>query len=47
MTRQQYIWKQQEKHKEYENINALIHQMVKLSGFVLEPIILGEAFLVI
>lgn len=44
MNRQQYIWKQQEKHKEYENINALIHQMVKISGFVLEPIILGEVF---
>lgn len=44
MNRQQYIWKQQEKHKEYENINALFYQMVKLSGFVLEPIILGEVF---
>ena len=44
MTRQQYIWKQQEKHKEYENINALFYQIVKLSGFVLEPIILGEVF---
>ena len=44
MNKQQYIWKQQEKYKEFENINAVFYQLVKISGFVMEPIILGEIF---
>ena len=44
MNKQQYIWKQQEKHKEFENINAVFYQLVKMSGFIMEPIILGEVF---
>ena len=44
MNKKQYIWKQQEKHKEYENINALFFQMAKVGGVIREPIIFGELF---
>lgn len=44
MNRQVFLWKEQEKHKEFENINHLMYKLANLQGFILEPIILGEVF---
>ena len=38
------IYKQQEKHNDYENINNMMYKFADLRGFLLEPIVLGEVF---